>query len=220
MLQANPGYNPEEVSTAVFAVEFDQLQRDILSGKHGIHELRFRKRSLAIKIAKDLQKRLNDPGITAAITSEDPTEFDSGDWIYPPIIEVCTDRADSTQSSRVKLGQFYPYIEGAYEQLVREIEHHNSNQPMIEIDGVELDVDAQGFVSFGDVARGIIGQHVIYASKYINGGVGNYPNLGEGLRFLGNPNNYNGLKIHKDDIREFVARILNYREELRNKKII
>jgi len=40
--------------------------------------------------------------------------------------------------------------------------------------------------------------------------------LGDGLRFKGNTNNYHSLKIHKDDVEEFVWRYeLHLREMLK-----
>jgi len=73
------------------------------------------------------------------------------------------------------------------------------------------------YVNFGDVARGQLGQQCQYACRYT--GIDNhgdynpdywkelnYPSLGEGLRFLGNTNDYHSLMIHEDDIEEFVRR--------------
>jgi hypothetical protein len=66
--------------------------------------------------------------------------------------------------------------------------------------------DEDGFVMFGDVSRGELKKQTQYGSRYVNGFQGEYPNLGEGLRFDGDPDNYHSLKIHKDDIEEFVKR--------------
>lgn len=66
--------------------------------------------------------------------------------------------------------------------------------------------DANGFVLFGDVSREELKKQTQYGSRYVDGFQGEYPNLGEGLRFKGNPDDYHSLKIHKDDIKEFVNR--------------
>ena len=66
--------------------------------------------------------------------------------------------------------------------------------------------DANGFVSFGDVSRGELSKQAQYGSRYVDGFQGEYPNLGEGLRFEGKPDDYHSLRIHKDDIGEFVRR--------------
>lgn len=75
----------------------------------------------------------------------------------------------------------------------------------------------QDFLSFGDVARGKLGQQCQYACRYTGidtNGKRNpaywqemgYVDLGENLRFIGNTNNYHSLQIHKDDVAAFVAR--------------
>ena len=75
------------------------------------------------------------------------------------------------------------------------------------------------FVSFGDVARRLLGQQCQYACRYTGIALdGNgkrdpagwaemgYAYLGEGLRFQGNTNDYHSLRIHRDDVDIFVAR--------------
>ncbi len=66
--------------------------------------------------------------------------------------------------------------------------------------------DENGFVNFGDVSRGELGKQAQYGSRYVNGFRDEYPNLGEGLRFEGNPSDYHSLRIHHEDIDEFVRR--------------
>ncbi len=73
--------------------------------------------------------------------------------------------------------------------------------------------DANGFVNFGDIARGECNQQCQYASEYAYGVCGK-PNLGEGLRFERfeeGKNNYHDLRIHIDDAAEFVRRYLAHR---------
>jgi len=80
--------------------------------------------------------------------------------------------------------------------------------------------DDNGFVNFGEIAHGIFDQQTQYASRYIDGVIPGYPNLGEGLRFKGDPSDYHFVKIHKDDIEEFVRRrkdYLNHPEKYKDK---
>ncbi len=72
----------------------------------------------------------------------------------------------------------------------------------------------RGFVNFGDVvARRRLCKQCQYASRYVDGRIEGYPNLGRGLRFQGSVDNYHTLKIHKDDVDEFVRRIREYRHQ-------
>jgi len=73
--------------------------------------------------------------------------------------------------------------------------------------------DEAGFVRFGDVSRQILNQQAQYGSRYLGGWEkDNYPNLGEGLRIQGKIDDYHNLKIHKDDIEEFVKRFEEYKK--------
>ncbi|MDD2657050.1 MAG: hypothetical protein PHD04_00080 [Candidatus Pacebacteria bacterium] len=76
--------------------------------------------------------------------------------------------------------------------------------------------DSEGFVCFPDVAIGELRQQAQYASRYVDGVIEGYPNLGEGLRFKGDTDDYHSLRIHKDDIREFVERVLVYKKSTGN----
>lgn len=70
--------------------------------------------------------------------------------------------------------------------------------------------DKDGFVSFGDVSRQLLGKQAQYGSRFVDGAFGEYPKLGEGLRVKGNSDDYHNLKIHRDDIDEFVKRYREY----------
>lgn len=72
--------------------------------------------------------------------------------------------------------------------------------------------DADGFVRFGKIAIEQCGEQCQYASRAIDG-VHGAPNLGEGLRFKGDPRDYHNVRIHKDDVAEFVRRYKAYKEE-------
>lgn len=51
-----------------------------------------------------------------------------------------------------------------------------------------------------------------YASRAIDGRHG-YPNLGEGLRFQGDPCDYHMVRIHRDDYEEFHRRYHEYQKK-------
>ena len=73
--------------------------------------------------------------------------------------------------------------------------------------------DENGYVSFGDLSRRILKKQGQYGVRYaFEDAEGDYPNLGEGLRIIGDPGNYCDVKIHKDDIHEFVDRYNNYQK--------
>lgn len=87
-----------------------------------------------------------------------------------------------------------------------------------------LDVGREeDYVDFGDVARSRLGMQCQYASRYV-GGLCDYQNLtsdpsqGRTLRFMerGRPvsssSDYHSLRIHRDDVEEFVARVERVRQ--------
>jgi hypothetical protein len=70
------------------------------------------------------------------------------------------------------------------------------------------------FVNFGDLAREQLGEQAQYASRYIDGRIPGYPNLGHGLRFEGDPADYHDVRIHRDDVEEFVRRWISHRRPM------
>lgn len=68
----------------------------------------------------------------------------------------------------------------------------------------------QGYSPFGDFCRSRLGQQCQYGSRYIDGRLEGYPNLGEGLRFKGDPSDYHFVRIHRDDMDEFERRYREY----------
>lgn len=78
---------------------------------------------------------------------------------------------------------------------------------------VNFETDSDGFVGFGEVSRQLLGKQAQYGSRFVDGAFGEYPKLGEGLRIVGNSDDYHNLKIHIDDINEFVKRYVAYQEE-------
>jgi|AGTN01.1.fsa_nt_gi hypothetical protein len=81
----------------------------------------------------------------------------------------------------------------------------------------------EDYVDFGDVARSRLGMQCQYASRYV-GGLCDYQNLtsdpalGRTLRFLersrpvSSADDYHSLRIHRDDVEEFVARVERVRQ--------
>jgi hypothetical protein len=78
-----------------------------------------------------------------------------------------------------------------------------------------FDADEEGFVRFGDVSRRFIeNEQVQYTSRFLNGVGGQRPNLAKGLRIKEGPmKSYHTVRIHRDDIPEFVRRYNEYEEE-------
>lgn len=76
-----------------------------------------------------------------------------------------------------------------------------------------FEADKEGFVNFGEVSRRLLGKQAQYGSRYVDGAFGEYPKLGEDLRIKGNSDDYHNLRIHQDDIDEFVKRYKNYQEQ-------
>lgn len=70
---------------------------------------------------------------------------------------------------------------------------------------------SEDYVGFG-VAAGKLEQQTQYCCEYILGEYGRQ-NCGHGLRFIGNTDDYHFLKIHKDDVDTFVARVKKARGE-------
>lgn len=77
-----------------------------------------------------------------------------------------------------------------------------------------FEADKDGFVKFGDVSRRLLNKQCQYGVTYAFGDEScDCPNLGEDLRITGDPGNYHDVKIHKDDIDEFVRRYEAYKNE-------
>ena len=83
---------------------------------------------------------------------------------------------------------------------------------IFEFESEKFEVNSEGYINFGDIALSVVNQQSQYASRYVNGAFGEYPNLGEGLRFEGDPDDYHMLEIHKDDVIEFVERVRKHKE--------
>ncbi len=78
---------------------------------------------------------------------------------------------------------------------------------LVNKDGVRFSLIDNEHVSFGDVCRGLTHQQAQYGSRYVNAHFADqHPFIGQGLRIVGDPNDYHELGIHPDDIDEFVKR--------------
>ncbi len=82
----------------------------------------------------------------------------------------------------------------------------------------KYNIDSNGFVNLGDIARGEIKRQAQYISRFVDGLDSEYPNLSDGLVFCNIKNertgestgNYHEYRIHKDSVDEFVKRVTEY----------
>ena len=81
----------------------------------------------------------------------------------------------------------------------------------------KYEIDKEGFVHLGDIARGLLGGQAQYISRFLDGCDPDHsPNLSDSLRVKdvfrdGKPTgNYHDYKIHKDDVEEFVRRVKEF----------
>ncbi|MFT7645149.1 MAG: hypothetical protein ACI9BF_000820 [Candidatus Paceibacteria bacterium] len=78
----------------------------------------------------------------------------------------------------------------------------------------KYEADESGFVRLGDIALGEFeGLQSQYLSYYVEGRVRGYPKLGEDIRFEGHPTDWHQLRIHRDDVEEFVSRVKEYKSQ-------
>ena len=83
-----------------------------------------------------------------------------------------------------------------------------------------LKADGDGYVEFGEISREVLREQCQHGSKYITG-LSGYPKLAEGLRIKNSdPGNYHAITIHRDDVGEFIRRVVacereRYSEALR-----
>jgi len=76
---------------------------------------------------------------------------------------------------------------------------------------MNFEVDAEGYVPLGDVARGLLGMQCQYASHYVNG-LGDLPRLADEFRFKNlDGASYHEIRIHQDDVEAFVQRMRGLR---------
>jgi len=73
-------------------------------------------------------------------------------------------------------------------------------------------LELNGWIPLGEVARGHLGIQCLYASQFVGGHAGK-PDLGAGLRFMGDWSDYHAMRIHNASIEEFVRRVRAWYEE-------
>jgi cold shock CspA family protein len=67
------------------------------------------------------------------------------------------------------------------------------------------------YVSLGDVAHGKLGDTSQNVAKYFSG-LSPYPNLGHRIRVKGEPSMYHSMRVHRDDVEEFVGRVKKWQQ--------
>jgi len=68
---------------------------------------------------------------------------------------------------------------------------------------------SEDYIDFGEICRNKLNMQCQYGMYYIEG-FGGYPDVSEGLRFIRN-DNWHQIKIHKDDVDEFISRVNKFR---------
>ncbi len=73
-------------------------------------------------------------------------------------------------------------------------------------------VDKGGFVYVGDFSTQELKRQSKSVASLLDGEEGTEPdiNLGNGIRFKGSSGNYSDMKVHVDDLEEFIKRVRNY----------
>lgn len=91
-------------------------------------------------------------------------------------------------------------------------------------DIIHPEFNDDGYSPFGDFCRSRLGQQCQYGSRYIDGRLEGYPNLGKDLRFNNgkgfngetrplDATDYHAVRIHRDDMDEFERRYKAFCEE-------
>jgi len=73
-------------------------------------------------------------------------------------------------------------------------------------------IDEEGYISVSDFSNKELGRQTKNIASLLDGEEGTIPdyNLGEGLRYKGSSGNYTDMKIHIDDLEEFIKRVKNH----------
>ncbi|MBT4849416.1 hypothetical protein HON36_01025 [Candidatus Parcubacteria bacterium] len=101
----------------------------------------------------------------------------------------------------------------AFDSHTREIRKILENYGIFTFEEHSFELDGNGFIEFGSLSRRVMKKQCQYGSRYIDGKLDDYPNLGEGLRFEGDTSDYHFIKIHKDDVTEFIKRVREYQSQ-------
>lgn len=116
-------------------------------------------------------------------------------------------------SAMVEANVVTPVLKGP-NLIIEEVEDDDYTEAVL-CDIIHPDFHDGGYTSFGDVARRELNQQCQYASRYIEGKIEGYPALGEGLRFKDlDRGNYHFIRIHRDDVEEFVNRYRRYHQAM------
>ena len=86
----------------------------------------------------------------------------------------------------------------------------NENEDVVHLD---CEMEFENYIDFGDYCRKTVGIQCQYGSFYLTG-VAGYPNLGMGLRYIGDAGDYHSIRIHKDDAEIFRKRMEDHRREI------
>ncbi|MFA5155059.1 MAG: hypothetical protein WC453_01350 [Patescibacteria group bacterium] len=76
----------------------------------------------------------------------------------------------------------------------------------------QMKADKDGYVPVSAFATQELGRQAKNIASLLDGEEGTSPenNLGQGLRYQGASGNYDTMKIHIDDIKEFIERVRNH----------
>lgn len=77
-------------------------------------------------------------------------------------------------------------------------------------------IDENGFVRVSDFANQELRRQAKSIASLLDGEEGLSPeyNLGEGVRYVGASGNYDTMKVHIDDLEEFIKRVKNHYKEI------
>jgi hypothetical protein len=72
--------------------------------------------------------------------------------------------------------------------------------------------DSSGYIDIGEFATQELRRQSKNVASFLDGdeGSNNDVNLGEGIRFTGTSGNYSDMKVHIEDLDEFVRRVKEY----------
>lgn len=76
-------------------------------------------------------------------------------------------------------------------------------------------IDKNGFVRVGDFSNQELRRQAKSIASLLDGEEGLSPeyNFGEGIRYVGASGNYDTMKVHIDDLEEFIKRVKNHYKE-------
>jgi hypothetical protein len=92
------------------------------------------------------------------------------------------------------------------------LENFEKNESLSFKDKYRAKADENGFISVGDFATTELRRQAKSIASFLDGDEGTNPeaDLGGGLNFKGKSGNYSDMKIHIDDLDEFIKRVRNF----------